>query len=188
MDKYSREKRNDRKGREKKGCCSGGVLEEFALTVERKWKPASLLDPLQRFYLPFRRCRAATASLSNFSRQRIRQICYEKCRLRSTSEFQSIRLDLIRKAARKSFSRRSSSSSNFSRARGRSCAIDNAVLSRLPFGKSMEIAQRCVSFVITSFRSHTMSQRYSTPAEINPATINSRHKYLIIPIAINKRT
>lgn len=95
MDKYSREKRNDRKGREKKGCCSGGVLEEFALTVERKWKPASLLDPLQRFYLPFRRCRAATASLSNFSRQRIRQICYEKCRLQCDQRASFNRFDSI---------------------------------------------------------------------------------------------
>lgn len=42
-----------KKKKERHGRCSRGVERGVA---ERKWKPASLLDPLQRFYLPFRQC------------------------------------------------------------------------------------------------------------------------------------
>lgn len=43
----------EKKKKERHGRCSRGVERGVA---ERKWKPASLLDPLQRFYLPFRQC------------------------------------------------------------------------------------------------------------------------------------
>ena len=46
-------RRKGKKKKERHGRCSRGVERGVA---ERKWKPASLLDPLQRFYLPFRQC------------------------------------------------------------------------------------------------------------------------------------
>lgn len=48
-----RKRRRKGKKKERHGRCSRGVERGVA---ERKWKPASLLDPLQRFYLPFRQC------------------------------------------------------------------------------------------------------------------------------------